>query len=463
MTFLDDELAAPGEVPQNATSPKKFNPQSDSGPLVFTHLPQVYPTNNASDPFHSTVAGSDASTHAMLHYAFASFTKETFLAECFAPRSVASRRTYMRHSHIIQQRLERCVEDKMLMYSTLAYGCSALAWTKGKLAADRSPEYFIGHALQAVRVRLSQPDHTSDTWLILSIYALAITELWNGIPEMWTKFPARYTSATKTVRRCLDASRTHLHALLLLVEGAGGWQNVEPYVMESSILAAKYLARNELTTPVVPLTWDPGPMPPMKRDELQLQKYDNLSDLGKNLTQSSTNLKLQQILRDIIKYTRTAHSAWLADADLTLELESWLFLRLQALSYRLLSLDWLEGVDNCIRIATLVYLFHGIEYDGGQLSALTTLRHLRSALVDATFWNTSFDRELLFWCLCTGAMTSQPSHERDWFVDRLAPCFGDMLPRDATEQALIDRLTPYLFLTSKQGSQLRWLLRRFQA
>ncbi|KAL9619832.1 MAG: hypothetical protein Q9160_005572 [Pyrenula sp. 1 TL-2023] len=462
MTFLDDSPVAPKEISPTAALHKKSKAQSDSEPLVLTHLPQAYPANNAFDPFRCTVAGSDASTHAMLHYTFASFAKDAFLAEAFAPPSVASRRTSMRHSHIIQQRLERCVEDKMLMYATLAYGSSALAWTTGKLAVERSPEYFIGHALQAVRTRLSQSDHLSDTWLILSIYALAITELWNGIPEMWMKCPARHVKATNAVDHCLDTSRTHLHALILLVERAGGWQNIDPYVMESSILAAKYLARSDLTTPLIPLTWDPGPMPPMKQHQLHSQMNNGLFDLGRNLIRSSIDPELQQLIRDVIEYTQIAHSAWIACAELTLDTESWLFLRLQALSYRLLALEKLKGTDNCIRITALVYLFNGIEYDGGQLSALTTLRYLRSALVDAAFWHTSFDKELLLWCLSTGAMTSQPSPEREWFIETLTQYASDMLPVNAAEQAWIDRLTPYLFLTAKQGRQLRWLLRRLQ-
>jgi hypothetical protein len=72
-------------------------------------------------------------------------------------------------------------------------------------------------------------------------------------------------------------------ALVRLVEDSGGWDSVDSYVLESSILADKYLALYEMTIPVIPLTWDPGPMPKARQDELQIQPHSTLPQLGKKL------------------------------------------------------------------------------------------------------------------------------------------------------------------------------------
>lgn len=91
-----------------------------------------YPTNNEADPFHCTVVGTDAYTHAMLQYAFSSMAKKTFLAEAFAMPYVLPAARVMRHAQILGERLKHCVHNEMLMYSTLAYGSSCLAWSTGK-------------------------------------------------------------------------------------------------------------------------------------------------------------------------------------------------------------------------------------------------------------------------------------------------------------------------------------------
>ena len=99
--------------------------------------------------------------------------------------------------------------------------------------------------MQAVRKRLSEKkaDQAPDTWLLLSVYALTITEFWSAMPEIWTKCPSRYASVPiSDKRRVLTTSGIHMRALVQLVEDAGGWGSVDSYVLESSILADKYMA-----------------------------------------------------------------------------------------------------------------------------------------------------------------------------------------------------------------------------
>ena len=102
-------------------------------------LPQTYPANNAADPFHCTVVGTDACAHAMLRFVFSTVSKNTSLGEAFVLPTVDPNSRPARNAHIIDERLRRCVEDEMLMYSTLAYSSSCLAMSIGRYESDKLP------------------------------------------------------------------------------------------------------------------------------------------------------------------------------------------------------------------------------------------------------------------------------------------------------------------------------------
>jgi hypothetical protein len=417
-----------------------------------TQLLQFYPTHNGWDPFYCTVAGIDASIQPMLHYVFSRFAKSTFLSEAFAPSSVSRRRVQMRHTETMVERLKRCVDDEMLMYSTLAYGSSSMAWSLGKIEEGKAPEYFIDRALQLVRARLSTPAPTIDTWLLLSVYSLAITEMWNGIPEMWAKCPPRRAGAVKSAKQCRRASRIHLRALVSLVNGAGGWDNVNPYVLESMILCDKFLAILEMTRPILPLKWDPGPLPSPSPKQLQ----SNLRRLAEGFTRLDLRPDLAELIQEIADYVRAAQFNW-EYSNVTLKEESWMYLGIQALNYRLLLMDDLEGIENCIRLATLLFLQNVIHFEAVQISAIVVLQHFKAAATEAEIWRQNDHSGLRLWCLCTGGMTPELTNEREWFVQTIAtfaqPSLVDL--RKPEFQRLIES---YLFVAAKQDDQLHKLI-----
>lgn len=425
-------------------------------------LSQIYPTRNTSDPFNCTIGGSDVGIHAMLHYTFAHVAKTSFLAESFAPPSVALKRTSIRLDNRMRERMRRCVEDSVLLYSTLAYTTSFLAWNTGQFDKGRPPEYYTAKALQNLRAHLAKPQNPSDSWLLMSIYALAITEFWNGVPALWTKCPTRQTHDQDTNQRSLRASHLHLSALLGIVEHMGGWSVVDPYVLESYILADKYRAIHLMTRPILQPMWDPGPMPQARQDEVLI--YGALLQLGTSFASISMNHELEQLVQDVVDYVRIAHCAWsgrdverIAAVD-----ERWLFLRLQALIYGLLLFDSPRGFDACIRFSTLIFLLNATQYHGAQVSATNTLQYLRSGLIDAQYWKEEFPEDLLLWCLSTGAMTTELSKERSWFIDRLG-AYRHILGPDPTDGDLRSKLESYLFLPEEQESQLSSLVEKLHS
>ncbi|RFU24813.1 hypothetical protein B7463_g11520, partial [Scytalidium lignicola] len=461
------------ESPSNVEEERQENQQDTTQdpletPIIRSspRLPHTYPANNGADPFHCTVVGSDAYTHSMLRYAFSHVAKKTFLAEAFSLPSVQPNGRPMRHAHIMDERLKCCVNDDMLMYSTLAYGSSCMAWSVGKYEDNKPPEYFTGKALQAMRMRLSRTNlnQTPDIWLLLSIYALTITEFWSAVPELWTKCPPRYISVLNSDKRSrLEAARIHMRALVSVVDNAGGWKDVNPYVLESSVLADKYLAIYQMTTPVIPLTWDPGRMPKARQNEFPINPNSVLPQLGKKLLQIPMCQELTDVIKDVIDFSRVAYCTWSCVDMLTALDENWLFLRNQALVYRLLSFsDSLGNVENCVRLTTLLFMLNATEYHGAYVSARTTLQYLTAALIHARLWEEGFENGILFWCLCTGAMTTERSHEKEWFQSMLIKFFKS-LNSVWVKQVFREDLEAYLFLAAKQDTQLSNLIDNLSA
>ncbi|KAL6243857.1 hypothetical protein RBB50_009291 [Rhinocladiella similis] len=448
---------------RHQTNPEDNVKASRESQYCRSPLPCMYPTDNAVDPFRCTVVGQEANIHIMLRFAFYPVAKKTFLAEAFAFPSVDPNKRAMRHSHMMEERLRRCVSDEMLMHATLAYGSSCLAWSIGKYEKDRPPEYFIGKTLQAVRQRLSQPNfgQAPDPWLLLSIYALTITEFWGATPAMWTRCPERYISVQKSdIANGLEAARTHLNALIRLIEAAGGWSNVDMYILQSALLADKYMAIYNATTPVIPFDWDPGPLSKARQMELGFDPGSILPRFGSKLLEIPAHPELHDIIECVVDFAKTAQCAWNCTDLLTTSDEDWLCLRHQALIYRLLLLPPSLGpLDRCVRHTILLFLLNSTEYQGCQQSTGRPLSRLKTALISLRYWEMGQDDNLLFWILATAAMSTQPSPERNWFEAVLADLLGTgACPPQ--RQGFLTRLESYFFLPEKQESQLSAMIDR---
>ena len=216
----------------------------------------------------------------------------------------------------------------------------------------------------------------------------------------------------------------------------------------------------EMISPVIPLTWDPGPLPTARHNELLMNYTSTLPRLGEKLIKAPMSQPLVQIIKDLIVFSRTAHCVWSEVDKVTAADEHWLFLRHQALLYRLLLLRDLDNREESIRITTILFLLNALEYQGTSVPSRSTLRHLTVALIDARFFEDGFDESILFWCLCTGAMGKDPSSERDWFHGMLKKFFPHYV---CTKETIREDLERYLFLAKKQGTQISDLIGRLSA
>ena len=94
----------------------------------------------------------------------------------------------------------------------------------------------------------------------------------------------------------------------------------------------------------------------------------------------SLDQELIRLIQDDVGFLHIAHAAWQDASSMTNAGEMWLYRRFQALGYGLLRLDWLQGVEETIRLALLVSLQNGCYNHGAQVAASVIASRLRAAL-----------------------------------------------------------------------------------
>lgn len=419
-------------------------------PFAQQHsFPCMTPSGNATDPFSATSVGQEVHINHILELGINRMAKPSCLANAYAPAKVAQQRTRMRHDHAVTERLRLCVSDKTLMYASLAVSSSRILWLSGRF--DVPPDVFVGRALPAVRERIARLNGPADTPLLLSVYALALTELWHGVDgilPLALHGIARHNAARR------EACRMHLAALRDLIQTVGAGK-VEPYVLEGAILGDKYLALAEGVPPLLCLDWDPGPDPPKGPGEYWTLDRD-LLPLGGAFFQSSVySHALLSIIQDLVSYIQIAKLSW-CQPVMTAKKESWLFLRLNALIYRLLQLDDLSRLEDCVRHTILVFILTTTEYSGAQIAAIPVLGRLKTAVIELRAQEQQShepDREILFWILSTAALATMPTSERKWFrLEALAAAHAAGI--ELTVHAFQTVLERYLYLADRQTCNL---------
>ncbi|KAJ3492801.1 hypothetical protein NLG97_g5134 [Lecanicillium saksenae] len=455
-----DEHSAMKPAPSKAAgSSYRLDRQSAGNPAL-----SKCPSRNGSDPFNCTVAGSDISHyhHIILGFISGQSPKVTFFAEAFAPGKMQHRPLPMRHDAAVTSRLQDCVRDRALMYSTLAYGANLLGWMGGVSDAFKPAEYFTGQAIQAVRERILSPSTASDGYrsksasqLALSIYSLAISELWKVLPLMQIRGRSAVAlCSTSQPRQVASTSRMHLQALLELVNSSGGWSAFDPYVLESAILADKYLACWEWTTPTIAINRLPVEY------SLQIPGLDHQTAvLGSRLLAMDLDRRLNRSIKNIVDYVYFAKQAW-ALAPLPFDVQSGLFFQLQRLIYDLLCLADLSPVEHCVRTAALIFLQTNMLYRGAHICASILTSQLRPALLAARLWEDTFDPELRFWCLTSALLVTEPSPDDAWFNSMLVRYINNIARSDSLLDDARNCLEKYLYLDDRQGCQLASLIER---
>ena len=450
-TTLQNVRVSPASVsPSTATdsgSPGQRQQDVHQSGLPWNSPPLIPrdPLCDVLDPFNTTAPQPTKATYHLLRYAFSSFAEVTSQGESLDRRQDVRSRSVFRHRYAISERLRRCQVDNLTMLTTLAYSSSCIKWATGEQEEDRPPELYILESVKALRSRL-QVYCVVDSWLILSIYALAACELW--------------TVQNQCVQARLDTCGMHLRTVAKLVNQMGGWDMLDPYLMEGIILTVKYLALCELAPPVIPCDWDPGPLSKKLISQVRKGLDPELRNLGVELTtmpQGTFEPALIAIIEDTISCFQTAYHTW-DQIDMQAYIQRWLFLRQNALVYRLLSFKSATRVQECLRLALLLWILKVTPSFGAQRSCKRILPRIKTAFIECQNDITEGQLPMMLWVTSMSAMAAEYTTEREFFLlQTRRQAF--LIDPDIDKDTFRRMLRRHLFLPLEDGLQFLRLLR----
>lgn len=425
---------------QRRDHPKEVIP--DSHPNLYSKLDSSAILNivdaTAIDPFYCTSSALGAKEQRLLYYPFTSFVETTFNAESLS-RTNAS--TNFRHCEAVIERLRRCVVDKLIMYSTSAYCASCIRWAVGEEERERPPELYVLKAIEQLKIRLEKAD-VVDRWLILSIYALAVCEMW----------AQNYQAAT-----------AHLRMIRHLVAQCGGLSKLDPYSMESILLCDKYVAVGKFETPIFPLDWEPGVLPAQKMLRIQMEVEPLLSELTQgffDLDKDLLGLEILQVIDDIRVCVIVSEQIGTQETTEPFD-QYWLFLRHQAIFCRLLSIPTNNKTRECCRVALIIWLLKTTGYFGAQRWSRRLLPGFKAAILSLGSTGEWCPSVLMFWMTSLGAMTAEYTDERDWFLERTLEA-ARSLEIKPDKESFRCGLKKFLFLDLEDGLQFFRMVRAAQ-
>ena len=181
------------------------------------------------------------------------------------------------------------------------------------------------------------------------------------------------------------------------------------------------------------------------------------------------------IIRDISSLWEMSLWVWAQpqsnDSD-----ERYLYLKVQAMAHRLLSMKFRPGLQESLRLALSLWLLSVTDYVGAKVAAVETLHFLRSAEEDQSTLAGTENADVLglqLWISSLGAMISIPasatrcgqrqgcqcdSHEQAEFSTNKVQKIARILDMPITRDAFREFLEGYFYWESRQGTELSKLV-----
>lgn len=427
------------EASNPATPKKSLSPPTSASPY------QVVGGNAATLPA-TTPVQTDQKDQELLASVFAAFIERTAKRENQESQSEPVSPNYIRYKNATIDGFQECLMDPLIMYTTLTYCASCWYWAIGDESDLRPPEHYTVKAIEALRPRLQSIDQV-DPYLIQTIYALAMSEMWR----------ANYQPAT-----------THLKMIRYLVFKAGGFHMLKPHMMEGLILCDKYTALGNFSAPIFHYDWEPEKLPARQLGEILNQVRPILPNLGRGFfedideDQDILGPEIRAIINDLVQCMMVAVYARIR-VNVDANIRRYLFMQHQSLVGRLLALSPpTNQVQECVRVALIIWLLKGTKYFGAQLWAQWLLPRLRDELSTPKSKGLGKDFDLpvplVFWMCHLGAITADDPKMKVWFLRQTMQMVGRLRIRVTREsfRAVLDR---YLFLESEGISRFESVLR----
>jgi hypothetical protein len=398
------------ECPEDAGFLHEAAPGSADFSRYFATNNELPRPGYALDPFTSTALDLHPAAPSLIRYYM-----ETMVPRIFAVDKRAAKDSGRRHLHAFQKDMESCLMDETQLFALLASSMVHMNRFEKHMQLpgikvedkERAPVYFKTRAMVSVRRQLA--DCKLDLGLVQVVYRLMATE------------------------RCLgnhEEAKTHFRALFALVKALGGVHSLDPYNKERFIHSDLFEAAQSLRSPDLPLTWDPGNLPPDTM--LKIAPPEPLKVLGSGFLDRQLSKIFHADMLDIFLALATlVHMtvySWTPTADLTTDDLSWQTLRRAAIEHRLLSFPSTHNnpgdhnfVQECTRVATLFWIAMYLT-DPVRIRLVAPFTFLlrqtleRSGLQSLWYPHSA----LLLWIVTTGAFIAKKGDEYDWFATMAA-------------------------------------------
>lgn len=388
-------------------------------------------TGDAVDPFHATTAKLDPLVLELFHYYIHVLVPSKWHVDSQSKQKLA--RIEAASKGVIQG----CLSDELHLYSLLASMASRMQNLE-HWPAPLPTDLYIHKALVALRRYMDAKPGRIETQVFHDMFFLCTAEAY------------RYN---------LEASMMHLRAIAQLVDAAGGLGQLENHMLlETLVQGDIMLAVEQLSTPVFPLTWDPGSFPHARWQTIKM--ITPLRHLGQSMLQdASLPPALRRMIHDVIQCVQIAQYVWTHRQSPKSDLE-WIFLRYLAILHRLLMLECASWQAEAFRVALIMWLMIVMTKLGIRRSIKFIVPQLKLALLASQKeaeehpWDNR--PGLLLWILTTGCFPAADSKDEPWFLARLADVAGRL--RIQTEAQLRNFLRCYFFLEPAQSASLSTLV-----
>jgi len=169
----------------------------------------------------------------------------------------------------------------------------------------------------------------------------------------------------------------------------------------------RFLALLTQSLPVLDVDWEPTPWPTDELLKIRIAIGAPLSHLGSTFWQdidaSIATSTYAHLVSDLVECSHVAYWLW-SESGISSEQQRWIYLKTQALSYRLMALTPTSDEHILLRAGLLRWLQCITDCVGTRLCSLVTLDRLEAALKEMNGISLKASPGLWLWCSSLGAM-----------------------------------------------------------
>ena len=271
-----------------------------------------------------------------------------------------------------------------------------------------------------------------------------------------------HLAASELHRGNEEGAKIHLRAVKAALPAVGGMCALEPFLRLWLIRFDTLLACQQMTAPILDLTYDPGPASGRTKAPYP-PCMEKLESMGTGFAKMSAEIKPQslvEIATEVVECTRihTEYYNWQGSdaADIT----EWVLLRRAASRYKLLTVEVEILQQQAVQIALLIFTFSRYRGSWSYRSVKILGTRLRETLelLQHGCWDGEA-HELYQWVILAAALATEDSPDGVYFVGEIQEVFDDRLDLDVCNPSIRSVFSKFSHLSQSQGERVDRLVR----